>query len=183
MALKSTIYKVELQIADIDRSYYQTHGLTIARHPSETDERMMIRVLAFALYASDSLNFGKGLSDTDEPDLWDKDLTDAVLRWIEVGQPDETRIRKACNRAEHVVVLPYGGHATQVWWAGLTNKVARHRNLEVIAVDAESSTALAALAQRSMRLQVTIQDGEIWIGDDTQRVAVTLQPLQAALHT
>lgn len=182
MALKSTIYKAELQIADIDRGYYQTHALTIARHPSETDERMMIRVLAFALYASDTLAFGKGLSDTDEPDVWVKDLTDAVAHWIEVGQPDDTRMRKASNRARRVTVLPYGGHATQVWWNGVANKVARHDNLEVIAVDADSSTALAALAQRTMRLQVTIQDGDVWIGDDATRVAVALQPLKSRRH-
>lgn len=180
MALKSTIYKAELQIADIDRGYYQTHAFTIARHPSETDERMMIRLLAFALHASEALAFGKGLSDADEPDLWEKDLTDAIQLWVEVGQPDETRIRKACNRASRVAIFPYGGHATQVWWSGLASKVERHRHLEVVAVDAASSMELATLAQRSMRLQVTIQDGEIWIGDDTRRIAIALQPLKPA---
>lgn len=182
MAIKSTIYKAELQIADIDRGYYQTHALTIARHPSETDERMMVRILAFALHASDELALGKGLSDTDEPDLWEKDLTDAIRLWIEAGQPDETRIRKACNRAERVVLYPYGGHATQVWWNGVASKAERHRNLSVTAVDPVSSNALAALAQRTMRLQVTVQDGEVWVGDDNERIAVELKPLKSAGH-
>ena len=107
MALKATIYKAELQIADMDRNYYQEHLLTLARHPSETDERMMIRLLAFAIHASDSLTFTKGLFDTEEPDLWQKDLTGAIQLWIEVGQPDEKRLMKACGRSEHVIVYSY----------------------------------------------------------------------------
>jgi uncharacterized protein YaeQ len=106
MALKSTIYKAELQIADMDRHYYADHALTIARHPSETDERMMVRVAAFALFAQERLEFCKGLSDTDEPDLWQKDLTGAIETWIEVGQPDERRIAKASGRSNEVVAEP-----------------------------------------------------------------------------
>ena len=92
MALNSTIYKVELQISDMDRHYYATHALTLARHPSETEERLMVRLLAFALYADERLEFGKGISDEDEPALWRKAYTDEIELWIEVGQPDETRI-------------------------------------------------------------------------------------------
>jgi hypothetical protein len=104
MALKSTIFKIDLQIADMDRGYYADHALTIARHPSETDERMMARVLAFALFAAEDLSFGNGLSTNDEPDLWRRDLTGEVLLWVDVGQPDEKLIRKACHRARQVVV-------------------------------------------------------------------------------
>ena len=108
MALKSTIFKAELSIADIDRGYYRNHALTVARHPSETDERMMMRLLAFALHADDALEFGRGLSAEHEPDLWRRDLTGTVEQWIEVGLPEEREIRKACGRAREVHVLAYG---------------------------------------------------------------------------
>src|ERR1700686_5331137 len=99
MALKSTIFKAELQVSDLDRDHFATHALRIARHPSETDERMMVRVLAFALHADDALEFGRGLSAENEPDLWQRDLTGAIERWIEVGLPDEREVRKASGRA------------------------------------------------------------------------------------
>ena len=118
MALKSTIYKAELQIANMDRHYYADHSLTIARHPSETDERMMVRVAAFALFAQERLEFCKGLSDIDEPDLWQKDLTGAIETWIEVGQPDERRIAKASGRSNEVIVIAYGGRTSEIWWQG-----------------------------------------------------------------
>ena len=116
MALKSTIFKVDLAVADIDRGYYHDHSLTIARHPSETDERMMIRLLAFALHSQDALEFGRGLSAADEPDLWRRDLTGAIEQWIDVGLPDEREVRKACGRAREVYVLAYGGRAVELWW-------------------------------------------------------------------
>ena len=115
MALKATIFKAAVQIADTDRNYYQTHALTLARHPSETDERMMVRLLAFALHAHESLLFGKGLSADDEPDLCRKDLTGAIQLWIDVGQPDEKRLRKACGRASQVVVYSYGTTSARAW--------------------------------------------------------------------
>jgi uncharacterized protein YaeQ len=167
MALKATIFKAELQIADMDRHYYNTHALTIARHPSETDERMMVRVLAFAKHADDALTFGKGLSDTDEPDLWRKDLTGAIDLWIEVGQPDEKRILKACGRAARVIVYSYSSNSA-IWWAQIGSRVARARNLQVFNLAASSSLALAGLAQRNMNLQCTIQDGQTWINGATE---------------
>ena len=111
MALKATVFKVDLQIADMDRNYYQTHALTVARHASETDERMMVRLLAFAMYANDALAFGKGIAADDEPTLWEKDLTGTIEQWIEVGQPDEREIRKASGRARRVIILTYGRSA------------------------------------------------------------------------
>jgi len=141
MALKATIFKADLQISDMDRHYYQNHTLTIARHPSETDERMMIRVLAFALHASEALNFGKGLSDIDEPDLWEKDLTGAIDLWIEVGQPDDKRILKACGRAARVIVYSYSS-TSHIWWGQIGNRVERAKNLSVIHIDADTSQAL-----------------------------------------
>ena len=132
MALKSTIFKLELQVTDLDRNYYQNHALTVARHPSETDERMMARVLAFALYADPALSFGKGLSSEDEPDLWRKDLTGAIELWIEVGLPDERRIRRACGRARQVAVLTYGGRVADMWWQQNQAALQRQDNLTII---------------------------------------------------
>jgi len=173
MALKSTIYKAELQIADMDRHYYADHALTIARHPSETDERMMVRIAAFALFASERLEFCKGLSDTDEPDLWSKDLTGAIETWIEVGQPDERRIAKASGRANEVIVIAYGGRTSDIWWQGVKNKVERLRNVTVWSLGEDVAASLGALAERTMRLQCTIQDGAAWIGNaSTEPVAV-----------
>ncbi|WP_118183999.1 YaeQ family protein [Paraburkholderia phosphatilytica] len=164
MALKSTIYKADLQIADMDRHYYGDHGLTIARHPSETDERMMVRVAAFALFAHERLEFCKGLSDTDEPDLWQKDLTGAIETWIDVGQPDERRIAKASGRANDVIVIAYGGRGSDIWWQGVRNKIERLRNVTVWTLGEGVAEALGALAERTMRLQCTVQDGSAWLG-------------------
>lgn len=166
MALKATIYKAELEIADMDRHYYQLHSLTMARHPSETDERMMVRLLVFALHAAESLTFGRGLSTDDEADLWQKDLTGAIELWIDVGLPDEKLIRKACGRAAQVFVYCYGGRAADIWWDQRCAGLARFANLNVINLPPESTQALAALAQRSMRLHCSIQDGQVWINGD-----------------
>ena len=174
MALKATIFKAELQIADMDRNYYHDHALTIARHPSETDERMMLRLLAYALHAGEALSFGKGLSTDDEPDLWQKDLTGAIELWIDVGQPDEKRIRRACGRARQVFVYSYGGQSAAIWWDQVGGKLERTRNLTVISVPAAASQALAKLARRNMRLNCTIQDEQVWLDDTEDRVQVEL---------
>lgn len=180
MALRATIFKADLQIADIDRNYYQDHALTIARHPSETDERMMVRVLAFARHAHQALAFGKGLSDEDEPALWQKDLTGAIELWIEVGLPDEKLLRRAGGRAEQVVVYGYGGRAADLWWSQTSEKVERVSNLSVFNVPLAATQALAKLAQRNMQLQCTIQEGQIWLADEQQRVEIDLATWRAA---
>jgi len=174
MALKATIFKVELQIADMDRNYYRDHALTLARHPSETDERMMVRLLAYALNADETLAFGKGLSTDDEPDLWRKDLTGGIDLWIDVGLPDEKRIRKACARARRVMVYSYGGHGAAIWWNQIGDRLERANNLSVVSVPAAASQALARLVQRTMRLNCTIQEQQVWLGDVVDRVQVEL---------
>lgn len=171
MALKSTIYKAELSIADMDRNYYGTHLLTLARHPSETDERLMIRVLAFAIHADEALVNAKGLSDTEEPDLWQMDLTGAIQLWIEVGQPEERRLLKASGRSEKVMVYSYSA-ASHVWWKQLASKIDRAKNVSVVNIDADTSAALEKMVQRTMQLQCTIQDGQIWLTDGTTTVEV-----------
>ena len=175
MALKATIFKAELNIADIDRHYYHDHTLTIARHPSETDERMMLRLLAFALHAHEDLTFGRGLSTEDEPDLWHKDLTGAIELWIDLGLPDERRLRKASGRARQVVVYSYGGRGASLWWQQNRDKLLRINNLTVFNLPATSSQALATLAQRNMQLQCTIQDGQVWLADDKDRIEVEIE--------
>jgi uncharacterized protein YaeQ len=175
MALGATIFKVELQISDMDRHYYHTHALTIAQHPSETAERLMIRVLAFALYAHERLCFGRGLSAQDEPDLARQDLTGAIELWLDVGHPEEARLRKACGRAAEVVVMNYSGRHSETWWEKNSTALSRLRNLSVISIPVASSLALAALATRTMQLQCLIQDGEVqmMLGDRCVSVAVS----------
>ncbi len=177
MALKSTIFKADLQIADMDRQYYDGHTLTIARHPSETDERMMVRILAFVLNASEALTFGKGISADDEPDVWLKDLTGAIDLWIEVGQPDEKRILKACGRSNQVIIYSYSS-MSNIWWSQIANKVDRAKNLSVFNLPAATSQALAKLAQRNMQLQCTIQDAQVWINGDGESLLIDLQTLK-----
>lgn len=173
MALKSTVFKVELQLSDLDRHYYQTHSLTIARHPSETDERMMVRMVAFALHADMALEFGKGLSAEDEPDLWRKDLTGAVEQWIEVGLPDEKRLRKASGRACEVFVYTYGGRTADVWWTQNRSALARLDKLTVINLPVEQTQALARAVARTMQIHATLQDAELWLTLDDQSLHLT----------
>jgi uncharacterized protein YaeQ len=173
MALKATIFKATLHIADMDRHYYADHHLTVARHPSETDERMMIRLLAFALNADDNLEFTKGLSTDDEPELWQKSLTGDIELWVELGLPEEDRLRKACNKANQVILYTYGGRAVPVWWDKHHNKLERFSNLTIVDLPAEETAALAALAERSMTLQISIQDGEVTISNEQNLVNLT----------
>ena len=179
MALKATICKATLQIADMDRSYYGEHALTVARHPSETDERMMVRLLAFALNAHEHLAFGKGLSETEEPDLWQKDLTGAIAHWIEVGQPDEKRLLRACGRSGRVTVYAYGNRA-DLWWKPVAGRLERAKNLAVWRIPAAASQSLEKLAARTMQLQCTIQEGQLWFSSAAQTVQVEPAALKAA---
>jgi uncharacterized protein YaeQ len=173
MALKSTVFKAEVQLADLDRQHFGDYTLTLARHPSETDERMMIRLLAFLLNASETLIFGRGLSTEDEADLWDIDATGSIERWIDVGLPDEKAIRRACNRSRHVVVLSYGGRSAEIWWQQNSAKLTNQKNLRVLSLTVEEGKALAGLAERNMRLQCTVQDGVVWLGSDSKHLELS----------
>lgn len=178
MALKSIIYKADLQVSDMDRNYFGQHALTIARHPSETDERMMVRLLAFACHANEALAFGRGLSADDEPDLWQKDLTGAIQLWIDVGLPDEKLVRKACGRSEKVMLYIYGGKIADIWYEENRARLAALKNLGILNLPADSTQKMAAMAQRTMDLQCTIQDRQIWFsaGEETLQIEpVTFQ--------
>ncbi|EKF74560.1 hypothetical protein A11A3_08035 [Alcanivorax hongdengensis A-11-3] len=164
MALTATIFKAELTLSDMDRDYYATHNLTVALHPSETESRMMLRLLAFALNAHEDLTFCKGISNPEEPDLWQRNPDDTLAHWIELGMPDEKRLRKACGQAEQVTVYCYGPRAPQVWWQAMASKARRFDNLTIIHVSPESEAALEPMVERTMQLQCMIQDGQVWFG-------------------
>ena len=176
MAQNATIYKVELSVSDMDRHYYETHKLTLAKHPSETDERMMVRLLAFALNAHESLEMTKGLSTDDEPDIWQKSLSGELDVWVALGLPSEQVIRQSCGKARKVVVYPYGGKPAEIWWDKIKNSVMRFDNLQVVGLSEQTTEALAKLANRTMKLQVNIQDGDVMVsvGDEI----VNLTPLK-----
>ena len=174
MALKSTIFKTTVQISDMDRNYYADHALTIARHPSETDQRMMLRLLVFCLYASETLAFTKGLSTDDEPDLWVKNDSGEIDLWIDLGLPDEKRIRKACGRSKKVILLTYNQRSFDVWWKQIEIKLQRFNNLSVVHIDDGAMIQLESLVQRTMQLQCSIQDGEVWLSDEA--TSIHIQP-------
>lgn len=180
MALPATIFKVELNISDLDRGYYAEHNLTLARHPSETDERMVVRLAAFALQANERLAFTRGLCVDDEPALWQKGLTGDIELWIDVGLPDPKRLRKACTRADQVVLYLYGGNAARQWWLRHADVLRRFTNLEIIDLSEEGTRTFAGLVKRSMRVQCTIQDGQLYASDDEQTVQLMATKLQTA---
>lgn len=173
MASGATVVKVELQVSDMDRHYYASHNLTLAQHPSETEVRLMVRLIAFALRADERLEFGRGLGTEEEPDLWQRDYVGDIELWIDLGHPDESRIRKACGRAQQVLVVNYGGHASDLWWQKVGAGLARSRNLTVIDLDVDAVERLAALVQRGMRLTAMIQDTELQLMSDTDNIALT----------
>ena len=163
MALKATIFKTELQVSDLDRHHYETYNLTVARHPSETDERMMIRLLAFALFADENLAFTRGLSTDSEPELWKISPSGEIALWVELGMPDEKRIRKACGKADQVVIVSYGENKAEPWWQKNCEALNRCRNLSVLYIPLANGADLAAMVNRTMQLQFTIDDGQVWI--------------------
>jgi uncharacterized protein YaeQ len=169
MAIKATIYKAQLNLADMDRNVYVDTNITIARHPSESDERMMIRVLALALgwptdTSEGTIELAKDMWEPDEPALWQKNYSDEILHWVEVGQPDDKRLMKAAGRARQVSLYAFQS-STPIWWSGIATKLTRAQNLSVWQIPTEQSQALAQLAQRGMQLQITVQDGTLWVND------------------
>lgn len=176
MAQNATVYKVELSVADMDRHYYETHKLTVAKHPSETDERLMLRLVAFALNAHENLTMTKGLSTDDEPDIWQKSLSGELDVWVSLGLPSEKVVRQSCSKAERVIVYPYGGRTAEVWWDKIKASTQRFDNLEVVNFTEKDTENLARLANRSMKLQINIQDGEVMVSAGEE--IVYLHPLR-----
>jgi uncharacterized protein YaeQ len=172
MAQKATIYKVELSVFDMDRHYYETHKLTVAKHPSETDERLMVRILAFALNAHEQLEMTRGLSTDDEPDIWQKNLSGELEMWVALGLPDAKIIRQSCGKANKVIVYSYGGRTAEMWWEKIKNNTTRFDNLEITNFSEKNTSELRKQASRSMKLQVNIQNGEVMVSDEASIVYV-----------
>ncbi len=175
MASNATIHRAELNVADMDRYHYADHSLTIARHPSETEERMMVRLLAFALWSHERLEFGRGIAVTEEPDLWQRDLTGRIERWIDVGLPDDRRIRQACGQSDEVVVLAFGGRSADLWWDKIKAELPKGKKLSVVFVAEETTAQLARLAARTMTAQFLVQEGERWLSLGEERFVVGLE--------
>ena len=173
MALKATISKALLNIANMDSHYYAEHNPTLAQHPSETDLRLMVRVLAFILNAEERLEFCKGISQDDEPDLWVKSLGGEIELWIDLGQPDEKRIKKACGRSQNVIIYTYQEGMAAAWWKQIESSLTRFNNLRVVYLDIEGDIEL--LAKRAMMLQANISDNELTLMDDAQQSIVVRQ--------
>lgn len=182
MAQNATIYKVELSVSDMDRHYYETHKLTIAKHPSETDERLMVRILAFALNAHEHLEMTRGLSTDDEPDIWQKSLSGELELWVALGLPGDKIVRQSCGKANQVMIYSYGGKPAEMWWEKIKNSTTRFDNLQVTNFSEEDTRALEKLASRSMKLQVNIQDGEVMVSVDDSMVYVTPTKWKSTQH-
>lgn len=180
MALKATIYKATVNIADMDRHFYHDTTLTLAQHPSETEQRMMLRLLAWICHADERLVFTKGLSAEDEPEIWRRNDHNGLEMWIELGLPDEKRIKKACNQSPRVVLYAYGERAGHVWWQSMQSKVANHKNLSIRFLDDEQLVRLTALASRNMTLQATLQEGTIWLSDAQNSLEIQFAEWQQA---
>lgn len=174
MAIKATIFKVDLSISDMDRHYYADHQLTIARHPSETDKRMMLRILAFAFNANEHLSFTKGLSDVEEPDLWSKNYSGETDLWIQLGQPSEQRIKKGCNQAKQMIVYSYENNVFDMWWKKEQSNLQLRSNLMVATISDEVGEQLTSAVERQMDIQCTIQDGQAWFNFGEESIEVPL---------
>lgn len=172
MAMKATILKADIQLSDLDHNYYQKLNLTLARHPSETNQRLMARLAAFVLNAWQQPSFTRGLSTDDEPDVWARNYSDEIDLWIDVGLPDERRIRKACSRAKAVHIYAYGKRNAPVWRQQERQRWARFNKLSIFYFDPDTCSQLEQLIARNMLLQATLQDGELWLGDNTHNVHV-----------
>ena len=173
MAQKATIYKVELSVSDMDRNYYETHNLTVAKHPSETNERLMVRILSFALNAHEKLEFSKGISSDNEPDIWQKSLSGELDLWVTLGLPSEKIVRQSCGKSNKVIIYCYGGRTAEMWWEKIQNSTTRFENLQVINFLEKDTSELEKQASRSMRLQINIQDGDVMVGVEDRIVYVT----------
>lgn len=174
MALSATINKVSLSVADMARHYYHQHELVMAMHPSENDLRFLIRVIAFALNAHEHLVFTKGLATDDEPEVWQKSLSDDIELWIDFGQVDEKRIRRACGRAQQVIVYTYQDRKSKTWWERSRQNLARHENLRVFHIEAEGADVMVS---RNMQLQCNIDEDSISVSNDEHHFTVAVTRL------
>nr|WP_318382872.1 YaeQ family protein [uncultured Enterobacter sp.] len=181
MALKATIYKATVNVADLDRNRFLDATLTMARHPSETQERMMLRLLAWIKYADERLQFSRGLSAEDEPEAWLHNDHMGIDLWIELGLPDERRVKKACTQSKEVALFTYNSRAAELWWQQNQSKLSTYKNLSIWYLDDDQLAKLSAFAERTMSLQATIQEGAIWLSaaDNNLEIHLTAWQQQA----
>lgn len=176
MALKATIYKALVNVADLDRNKFLDSNLTLARHPSETQERMMLRLLAWIKYADERLAFSRGLSAEEEPEIWLRNDHLGIDLWIELGLPEERRVKKACSQSAEVALFTYNTRAAEIWWQQNQNRLSQFKNLSIWYLDDEQLAKLSEFGTRSMNLQATIQDGAIWLSDNENNVEIHFTP-------
>ena len=177
MALKPTIYKFRISLTDMNRDYYDSFNLTVAQHPSETEQRLMIRIIAYILNAHPDLKFGKGLSDEEEASLWQINYSDEINVWVELGQPDEKRLKKACNQAKQVKLYTYGS-SSGTWWSGAKNNLKKFDRLSIELFEQTTCDALVKLLRRNMEFQCSIQDGQLWLSSGDETLLVETETLQ-----
>lgn len=175
MALKATIFKVKLSLSNMNIHHYDDYSLTLARHPSENNLRMMARLLAFALNAQEeNLTFTKGISADTEPDLWKINHDGSIDHWIELGHLDERRIRQVASKAKKVSIYTYQGNQSLAWFESVKNNLERFDNVDVGHFSFPEGQDIEELVERGMNLSISIEDNEIWISTETDRLLVTL---------
>lgn len=177
MALGATICKAFIDVSDIDRGYYDSRSLTVALHSSETPARMMVRLLAWILFASERTEFGRGLSTEGEPAVLETNDAGDIARWIEVGCPDIKTIRKAAGRSEDVVVLAYDEARIEPWWQSRKGDMSKVDKLSVRWITDADLEKLAAMHGRNMKLAATVQDGIVWLADDEHNIEIEIKTL------
>jgi uncharacterized protein YaeQ len=171
MALKPTIYKAQIELADSDRNCFESLSLTLAKHPSETLERMVVRLLAYCLSCTRGLEFTKGISTADEPDLWVHSDTGEIQNWIEVGHPETPRLRKACGRARQVSVYAFA-KSTPTWWRLNSEALNALPHFQVWQLDWAEVQAAANLIERTVQLNASIVGGIIYLDNGTTSTSV-----------
>lgn len=176
MALKPTIYKAQVELADSDRNCFDTLVLTLAKHPSETLERMAVRLLAYCLHSTRGLEFTKGLSTADEPDLWQHSDSGEIQQWIEVGHPEEARLRKACGRARRVSVYAFA-KSTPTWWKLNGEAISALPRITVWQIDWSEVETMASMLERTAQLNVSIVGGIIYLDNGSTSTSVEPQQL------
>jgi uncharacterized protein YaeQ len=174
MALSATVYTLDIDLADSDRGVYETLSLRVARHPSESDDYLVARILAYCLEYTEGIAFSRGgLSDPDEPPITVRDLTGALQAWIDIGAPDASRLHKACKLAPRVAVYIHKD-PTQLLRNLSGERIHRASALELYALDRQLVSELVARLERRMAFAVSINEREIYlsIGDATLTGAV-----------
>ncbi len=177
MALGATVCKAFIDVSDIDRGYYESRSITIAQHPSETPARMMVRLLAWVLFAGDKTEFGRGLSTEGEPAVYETNDAGDIARWIEVGCPDIKTLRKAAGKSEDVVVLAYDEARIEPWWQSRKGDMSKIDKLSVRWISDTDLEKLADMAGRNMKFAATVQDGVVWLADDSHNIEIEVMTL------